>query len=134
MRRLLAGLLLGTAALVSVAPVASAEGSTDPAPPEKIELRCRQAVIVGERDGEQSRKLVIGCRWSGSEHPDFARYRLVRKVDEQPRMIVFRSDNQDRHRFIDRRVRKGHEYTYRLVVVDDEGTVIGLSNKAMVTT
>jgi hypothetical protein len=133
MRRMLAGLVLGSTALLAVAPNAGA-ADTEPVAPEKIELRCRKAVVVVERDGEVHRKLVIGCRWSKSTSEDFHAYRLVRKVDEQPRMIVFRSDNQDRQRFIDRRVRKEHEYTYRLVVVDDAGKVIGLSNKAVVTT
>ncbi len=133
MRRMLAGLVLGSTALIALAPNAGAVES-EPVAPEKLELRCRKAVVVVEREGEVHRKLVVGCRWSKSTSEDFHAYRLVRKVDAQPRMPVLRSDDQDRQRFIDRRVRAGHEYTYRLVVVNDEGKIIGLSNKAVVTT
>jgi hypothetical protein len=135
MRRLIAGLALGTTALVGTAPVALAEG-TDPAPApiERLELRCRKGIVVVDVDDTTVRRPIIGCRWTPSQAEDFAAYKLVRRVDEQPRLPILRTDDQDRTRFVDRRVRRHHTYAYVLVAVDADGTVIGRSNKVVVTT
>ena len=140
MSRFIAALAFGATVLVGTAPAALAEArpnqELDPNPIalERVELTCRKAVVTVTIRDEEHRKPVIGCKWSQSEHPRFGGYKLVRKIDDHPREVIFRTRDRERTRAIDARVRRQHEYTYRIVVVNDHGKVIGLSNKAVVTT
>jgi hypothetical protein len=136
MRRIIAALALGATALVGTAPAALAEDAPEPNPPvlERIGLRCRQGVVIVKIGDEAHRKLVIGCNWTQSQRRGFAGYKLVRRVDDLPREVIFRTDDREHTRTIDRRVRRDHEFTYRLVVVNADGAVIGLSNKVVVAT
>jgi hypothetical protein len=145
MRRILAGIVLGATGLVltGAAPAAHATDTrpTDEHPDaiEAIRLGCARAVIAVRdtttRDPDDlRRKLVIGCRWSQSHHPRFAAYKVYRQVDHEPRHLWFATRDRDRTRVIDYRVLRGHSYTYRVVVVNHDGKIIGISNKVTVTT
>ncbi len=143
MRRIMTGLVLGAIALVGTAPSASATDTRPvderPAVLEAIRLDCRRAVIaVHDRPADDRSdvraKLVIGCRWSQSHHRGFAAYKVYRTVDHEPRHLWFATRDRERTRAIDYRVQRGHKYTYRLVVVNHDGRIIGISNKVTVTT
>ncbi len=139
MRRTLAGLVLGAIAIGGVAPAAQAiepEPSPNPEPIvlERIELQCRKAVVKVTIADQERDKLVIGCRWSQSQRRNFAGYKVYRKVDDQARHLWFATRNRERTKAIDWRVQRDHTYTYRLVVVNPDGRIIGISNKVSVST
>jgi hypothetical protein len=139
MRRIFAGLVLGVLAAATVpAFSASAQAETttaDPAPvPQTIELRCRKAIIQVEIDGALSDRLVIGCRWTQASSTHFGGYKLIRKVDDRPRHMIFGTRDIEHTHFLDRNVAEGHIYRYRLAVVSPSGTVIAVSNLVRVAT
>lgn len=138
MRRILAGLVLGVLAAGTVPAFsgsANAETTVDPAPvPQTIELRCRKATVQVEIDGELTDKLVIGCRWTQASSTHFGGYKLIRKVDDRPRHMIFGTRDIEHTRFLDRNVAEGHIYRYRVAVVSPAGVVIGVSNLVRVAT
>lgn len=115
----------------------------DPDPPkeepdkpevEALELWC------GRGDGEEAGGVV--CEVSLSEHPDFHAYKLLRMCADTPETgwQVAAAWGQrtmpDRPwpdiRFFDPDGSPEHPWYYKVVVVDEAGHVIGISNKATV--
>lgn len=79
--------------------------------PGMLELACREA-----RGG-------ILCRWSPTDHADFASYVLTRS-DGRQRATVFRTEDRSRTSFTDERVTRRSIYTYVVEARDARGNVI----------
>ena len=75
----------------------------------------------------------VKCRWTESEHPEAAAYKIVR-VGGDERTVVFRTDDTSVTRFTDTDVEFGVRYRYRVVVLNAEGERIQRSrwNRAIV--
>lgn len=83
-------------------------------PTDPPQLRCRGRVTD---DGAP----VVRCKWTGTQHPDAAGYKLVRKGGMEGRTVVFKTRHLDVGRFVDRNVEFKTRYHYKLVVVDEHG-------------
>ncbi|MEM7286013.1 MAG: hypothetical protein AAF480_06645 [Actinomycetota bacterium] len=94
--------------------------------PEKPKIRCRGAIALGGAP-------KVKCRWTESEHPDAAAYKIVR-VGGGERTVVFRTGDTSVTRYTDKDVEFGVRYRYRVVVLNEEGERIQRSrwNKAIV--
>ena len=94
--------------------------------PDRPKIRCRGAIGLGGAP-------KVKCRWTESEHPDAAAYKIVR-VGGGERTVVFRTDDTSVTRFTDKDVEFGVRYRYRVVVLNSEGERIQRSrwNKAIV--
>jgi hypothetical protein len=126
MRRLLAVLALGSLSLTGVASAATAETRPEPSP---IRLRCA-AVKVLETD-----RIVVGCRWTQSNHPRFYAYKLLRIGGGVPgRTTVFRTTDVTATAARDHTVRAGHRYAYGVVVLGPKLGVLQISNVVYVHT
>ncbi|MCI0346682.1 MAG: hypothetical protein L0221_14760, partial [Chloroflexi bacterium] len=79
---------------------------------EELRLAC-----AGHEEG-------IACRWSPSQHRDFAGY-VLRRGDGESRTVVFRTRDRSHTRFLDNDVRRDVAYVYAIEVVDADGEVIG---------
>ena len=107
--------------------VAEAEArEVDEVRPEKPKIRCRGTIGMGGAP-------KVKCRWTESEHPDAAAYKIVR-VGGDERTVVFRTDDTSVTRFTDKDVEFGVRYRYRVVVLHEDGKRIQRSrwNKAIV--
>ena len=107
--------------------VADAEARVaDDVRPERPKIRCHGAVALGGAP-------QVACRWTASEHPDAAGYKIVR-VGGGERTIAFRTGDTSVTRFTDTDVEFGTRYRYRVVVVNEDGRRIQRSrwNKAIV--
>lgn len=85
---------------------------------ERLRLRCEGMAT--------DTAPVIACRWSESEAPRFAGYRLVRG-DGDHRAIVFQTRDLSDTSFVDGKVRPGVTYHYVVQVLGPQGQVIGMS-------
>jgi hypothetical protein len=127
MRRLFAGFVLSSLALMGVGPTAEA-ATTRPQPPP-IRLRCA-AVHPPTVD-----KVVVGCKWTQSAHPRFYAYKLLRIGGGVPgRTTVFRTTNVAATAARDRTVRPDHRYAYGVVVYGPNMQVLQTSNVVIVHT
>lgn len=136
MRRLLTITAALLAALMLFVPGASAAEidrvtdaearEVDEVRPDRPKIRCRGTIGIGGAP-------KVECRWTESEHPDAAGYKVVR-VGGGERTIAFRTDDTSVTRFTDTDVEFGVRYRYRVVVVNEDGRRIQRSrwNKAIV--
>jgi len=99
-----------------------AESDRDHKDFERLRLRC-------EGMATDTTPPVIACRWSASEAPRFAGYRLVRG-DGDGRSIVFQTRDRSDTSFVDHQVRPGATYHYVVQVLGPQGQVIGMSERS----
>lgn len=97
----------------------AATASPAPVKPAALRLACG-AATEGDRKG-------IACRWSMSEHPSFATYRLWRAEGDR-KAIIFRTADRQRTHYFDTAVRAGQKYAYKVEAVDSGGRVVGVSD------
>lgn len=126
---LLAALMLFVpgASAVETDRVTDAEArEVDEVRPDRPKIRCHGAIGMGGAP-------KVKCRWTESEHPEAAAYKIVR-VGGDERSVVFRTDDTSVTRFTDKDVEFGVRYRYRVVVLDENGERIQRSrwNKAIV--
>jgi hypothetical protein len=126
---ILGGLLLAAVLAPTTAMAAGAGGTaaTVTAATPTIELGCRLVTPVLTED-----RRAIVCRWSALEGVDVAVYRLWRIVDDRPRDLIAALGSEQTLRFADHAIRRGHEYTYRVVAVGADGARLGISNRVVI--
>lgn len=90
--------------------------------PEHLRLGCR--LVRADTDQPDVHRRGIACRWSATGEHAAVGYVLQRSVDGGEREVVHRG-GLDRTRFLDTEVRRGHRYTYAVVVVDADGQPLG---------
>lgn len=134
---LLAALLLPQAALAgtSVATTAAGAGSATTAVAAtalpRFELRC--ALVVRNPLSTAATRRVIVCRWAAPDGVAVRAYRLWRVVDAPgPRRLLATIAADQRLRHVDRHIRRGHSYTYRVVALGADGSRVALSNRVTV--
>ena len=131
MRRTRLASILATALFATflvAAPVLGAAPRTATAAPSaeplaEIRLGCALVIPV-PRD---ARPAVV-CRWAGPDGTDVRAYRLWRSVDGGPRELIARVAAGEPQRHADRRIERGHVYTYRVVGLGADGTRVAISN------
>jgi hypothetical protein len=90
--------------------------------------RLRLACEPGHRDDQP----FVACKWSPSQHPDFAGY-VLRRGDGEERTDVFRTRERDQTTYLDRDVQLGRTYVYLVEAIAAEGAVIGRSEPVKVS-
>lgn len=83
---------------------------------ERLRLACTGVAEDGRRG--------IACKWSASEHPDFAGYVLRRGGDGTRRSVFATRDRTHTHHF-DTEVQPGISYVYVIHVLNAQAEVIG---------
>ncbi len=83
---------------------------------ERLRMACT-GVADRERHG-------IACKWSASEHPDFAGY-VLHRGDGEARTAIFRTTDRSQTHHFDTEVRTGVTYAYAVQVLDAQGNTIG---------
>jgi hypothetical protein len=137
MRRVLCTVLLGVAALGLSATPAHAVGDVN----GRVELRCRPVLSDPPPEHASDGRLpAVQCAWSSLRGLHFSSYRLVRVdaggggteqgiiLQYQTRTIIVQNNDPNQTTALDRRVRFGHAYAYRLLVMGDGTEPFAMSN------
>ena len=121
---LLGGTLLAAMLLPSVA--LAGEATTAPPTEPNIKLHCALVIPAGHPARER-----VACGWSALEGVDVRAYRVFRTIDAglgRPRQLIDRVTPDKPLRTVDKHVRRGHSYTYRVVAIGTDGSRVGVSN------
>lgn len=158
--RYLATITVAAAALAAVPSAAAASPTPTPTPrptvsptpsptiqpaPEQLRLHCEgigqpwatttDAAVddaLSSTADEVAARYGIACKWSMSQSRRFAGYRLIRS-DGYTRTVVFRTRDRERTNYLDRAVRPGQTYVYRIDALDADGRVIGTGGPVKAT-
>ena len=118
---LVAAPALGAAPRAATAATPTATPTAEPL--AEIRFGCALVIPV-PRD---ARPAVV-CRWAAPEGVEIRAYRLWRSVDGGPRELIARVAADQPLRNADRRIERGHVYTYRVVGVGADGSRVAISN------
>jgi hypothetical protein len=132
----LAALLLPSTALAAeaTAPVAAGQAATTEAATDLPRFRLGCALVAPNPLAAAPDRRIV-CRWVAPDGVDVRAYRLWRIVDPGTgthRELLATITPDQRLRYADHDIKRGHSYRYRVVALGAEGSRVALSNRVTI--